>query len=53
VLVVLWGGTPVTDFAGEQCYTTMTLIYPGPRPPSVPQTQTIPLLTSVATPDQP
>ena len=53
MLVVLWGGTPVTDFAGEQCYTTMTLIYPGPRPPSVPQTQTIPLLTSVATPDQP
>jgi hypothetical protein len=47
VLVVLWGKAAVKNHPGQQCYTRMTLIYPGPRPRGVAQTQTIPLPTSL------
>ena len=50
VLVILWGKAAVKNHPGEQCYTRMTLIYPGPRPRGVPQTQTVPLPTSLPTP---
>jgi hypothetical protein len=47
VLVILWGKAAVKNHPGLQCYTRMTLIYPGSRPPGVAQTQTIPLPTSL------
>jgi hypothetical protein len=47
VLVILWGKAAVKNHPGEQCYTRMTLIYPGSRPPGAPQTQTISLPTSL------
>jgi hypothetical protein len=49
VLVILWGKAAVKNHPGEHCYTRMTLIYPGPRPQGVPQTQTVPLPTSLPT----
>jgi hypothetical protein len=47
VLVVLWGRAAVKNHPGQQCYTRMTLIYPGSRPSGVGQTQTISLPTSL------
>jgi hypothetical protein len=47
VLVVLWGRTAVKNHPGEECYTRMTLIYPGSRPQGAAQTQTITLPTSL------
>jgi hypothetical protein len=47
VLVVLWGRAAVKNHPGQQCYTRMTLIYPGSRPKGVPQTQTVSLPTSL------
>ena len=47
VLVILWGKAAVKNHPGEQCYTRMTLIYPGSRPPGAAQTETIPLPTSL------
>jgi hypothetical protein len=47
VLVVFWGKAAVQHHPGERCYTRMTLIYPGARPPHVPQTQTVSLPTSL------
>ena len=47
VLVILWGKAAVKNHPGQQCYTRMTLIYPGSRPQGVAQTQTIPLPTSL------
>ena len=49
VLVILWGKAAVKNHPGEQCYTRMTLIYPGSRPRGVPQTQTVTLPTSLPT----
>jgi hypothetical protein len=51
-LVTLWGSTTVPNHPGERRYTTMTLVFPGQRPPvyryasgkwtvSYPATQTI------------
>jgi hypothetical protein len=50
VLVVFWGKTPVKNHPGQQCYTRMTLIYPGARPNGVGQTQTVSLPTSLSAP---
>ena len=47
VLAILWGKAAVKNHPGQQCYTRLTLIYPGSRPAGVPQTQTIPLPTSL------
>ena len=47
VLVILWGKAAVKNHPGQQCYTRMTLIYPGSRPPGAAQTETIPLPTSL------
>jgi len=47
VLVIFWGKAAVKNHPGEQCYTRMTLIYPGSRPPGAAQTETIPLPTSL------
>ena len=47
VLAVLWGKAAVKNHPGQQCYTRLTLIYPGSRPAGLPQTQTIPLPTSL------
>jgi len=45
-IVVLWGSTAVPGHPGERCYTKLTEILTGPRPPHAPMTQTFPLLTS-------
>jgi hypothetical protein len=50
VLVVFWGKAAVKNHPGQQCYTRMTLIYPGARPNGVGQTQTVSLPTSLPTP---
>ena len=50
VLVVFWGKATVKNHPGQQCYTRMTLIYPGARPAGVGQTQTVSLPTSLPTP---
>ena len=50
VLTVLWRVIRVRNASFEHCYSRMTLIYTGQRPPRVPATQTIPLLTSLPTP---
>jgi hypothetical protein len=50
VLVVFWGKTTVKNHPGQQCYTRMTLIYPGARPNGVGQTQTVSLPTSLPAP---
>jgi hypothetical protein len=47
VLVVLWGRAAVKNHPGQQCYTRMTLIYPGARPQGASQTETISLPTSL------
>ena len=47
VLVVFWGQAAVKNHPGQQCYTRMTLIYPGARPKGVSQTQTVSLPTSL------
>jgi hypothetical protein len=47
VLVVFWGKATVKNHPGQQCYTRMTLIYPGARPAGVGQTQTVSLPTSL------
>jgi hypothetical protein len=47
VLVVLWGRAAVKNRPGQQCYTRMTLIYPGARPQGASQTETISLPTSL------
>jgi hypothetical protein len=47
VLVILWGKAAVKNHPGQQCYTRMTLIYPGSRPQGVPRTQTVSLPTSL------
>jgi hypothetical protein len=47
VLAILWGKAAVKNHPGEQCYTRLTLIYPGSRPPGAAQTETIPLPTSL------
>ena len=49
-LVVLWGKTAVKNHPGQQCYTRMTIIYPGSRPSGVGQTETISLPTSLPVP---
>jgi hypothetical protein len=50
VLVVFWGKAAVKNHPGQQCYTRMTLIYPGARPNGVGQTQTVSLPTSLPAP---
>src|SRR5580700_11246713 len=50
VLVVFWGKATVKNHPGQQCYTRMTLIYPGTRPAGVGQTQTVSLPTSLPAP---
>jgi hypothetical protein len=47
VLAVLWGKAAVKNHPGQQCYTKMTLIYPGARPQGLGQTETVPLPTSL------
>lgn len=47
VLAIAWGKAAVKNHPGQQCYTRMTLIYPGSRPQGVGQTETIPLPTSL------
>jgi len=47
VLVIGWGKAAVKNHPGLRCYTRMTLIYPGSRPPGAAQTETIPLPTSL------
>jgi len=47
VLAILWGKAAVKNHLDQQCYTRLTLIYPGSRPQGAPQTQTIPLPTSL------
>ena len=50
VLVVFWGKAAVKNHPGQQCYTRMTLIYPGARPKGLGQTQTVSLPTSLPVP---
>ena len=50
VLVVFWGQAAVKNHPGQQCYTRMTLIYPGAPPNGVGQTQTVSLPTSLPAP---
>ena len=50
VLVVLWRTIEVRNATFEHCYSRMTLLYPGRRPPNVQPTQTVALLTSLPTP---
>jgi hypothetical protein len=40
----------VKNHPGQQCYTRMTLIYPGARPNGVGQTQTVSLPASLPAP---
>ena len=47
VLAILWGKAAVKNHPGQQCYTRLTLIYPGSRPQGASQTQTISLPTSL------
>jgi hypothetical protein len=47
VLAILWSRAAVKNHPGQQCYTRMTLIYPGSRPQGVGQTETVPLPTSL------
>ena len=47
VLVVLWRNAAEKNHPAQQCYTRMTLMYPGSRPQGVGQTQTITLPTSL------
>jgi hypothetical protein len=50
VLAVFWGKSAVKHHPGQQCYTRMTLIYPGTRPAGLGQTQTVSLPTSLPAP---
>jgi hypothetical protein len=50
VQVVLWRTIRVRNATFEHCYSRMILLYPGRRPPDVPETQTIALLTSLSKP---
>lgn len=50
VLAVLWRVIRVRNASFEHCYSRMTLIFTGQRPPRLPETLTIPLLTSLPTP---